>query len=379
MNTRRTNLWLAQLILVALPLYYLRFSVGPIPTNVIEVLVLALVIGTLISERRLSLHHWQPILLIIVGLSIATTVALDPQVALGIIKGWFVVPIAYFACLATLFAPNERIAVIKPALLGVILVAVYAILQWLGVIPLVAHQGPAAEQYLEQGRAIAFFESPNFLALYLVPLTLLTGGYFYVTKQYKQLAWLILPVIAIGLSQSLGGWLALAVGASWLWVASTGQPRRGFWLALLGVIIFVTVFIFTDNAARLMIWQNAWHLITTNGLLGIGPGQFQAHYALIGDGSALFASTLPYALHPHNIFLNFWLSAGLLGIVGFVWLLIQLFRRITITPVSLAALAGLAAVLIHGLVDSAYFKNDLAIIFWLLVFLARPMETIDHG
>jgi ASC-1-like (ASCH) protein len=36
---------------------------------------------------------------------------------------------------------------------------------------------------------------------------------------------------------------------------------------------------------------------------------------------------------------------------------------------SLMALCGMAALLVHGLVDVPYFKNDLAILFWLIMAL----------
>ena len=367
---KRFSQQLAAVIIFLLPLYYVRFSIGPVPTNFIEILVLILLALTLASEKRLSIPHWQPITLVLIGLFVGVSVAHDQQVAIGITKGWFVVPLAFYACLATLFGPEERPRLIKPALASAVLVSTYAILQWLGLIPLLAHQGAAAEQYLSQGRAIAFFESPNFLAMYLVPQILVVGGFLYQSKQSRLLYWLILPLVAVGLTQSLGGAVALGAGAVWLWLATTNRSRYWPYLVLLGWAIGAWLIYLPENASRLMIWKNSWYLVTTDGLLGLGAGQFQAHYALIGDGTAMFASTLPYALHPHNIFLNFWLSAGILGLGGFIWLLTLLFRRASTAPIGLAALAGLVAVLIHGLVDSTYFKNDLAIIFWLLVFLA---------
>ena len=81
-------------------------------------------------------------------------------------------------------------------------------------------------------------------------------------------------------------------------------------------------------------------------------------------------------LYPHNIFLNFWSELGLIGLLVFIWLwfkaglinLINYWRFKTKT--SLAWLSwGLAgawlASFVHGLVDVPYFKNDLALMFWL--------------
>lgn len=380
---KRFSQQLAAAIICLLPLYYVRFSIAGLPTNLIELLVLLLLILTIWSERRMAVPNWQPILLIVVGLIAASLIADDQRVAFGIVKGWFVVPLAYYACLATLFGPDERPQLIKPALASLTLVSVYAVLQWLGLIPLLAHQGAAAQQYLDQGRAIAFFESPNFLAMYLVPLTLLAGGYLYLTKQLRQLGWLILPIIAIGLTQSRGGMLAVVAGGVWLAIRSypVSGSKRPWWFAVVaaGLAFVLAYFRGGDDSQRFYIWHQASVIIGQHPLFGIGPGQFPAHFINLGDGSPIFEATKVYALHPHNIFLNFYLSAGALGLAGFVWLLVRLFRRASASPLGLAALAGLVAVLVHGLVDSAYFKNDLAIIFWLLVFLALPKETKDHG
>ncbi len=38
-------------------------------------------------------------------------------------------------------------------------------------------------------------------------------------------------------------------------------------------------------------------------------------------------------------------------------------------------LAAMVAVLIHGLVDTTYFKNDLALLFWLVVTAALFSST----
>lgn len=376
MTIKRFSQLLAVVIAGLLPLYYVRFTLLSLPTNLIEVLVLILLVTTVWSARKLKLPNWQPIMLILVGLILATAVAVDRQAAFGIVKGWFAVPLVYYTCLATLFSATERTLFIKPLLASTVLVAVYAILQWFGLIGLLAHQGAAAQQYLDQGRAIAFFESPNFLAMYLVPLTLLTGGYLFLTKQTRLMWWLILPVIAIGLSQSRGGLLAIVAGLAWLAVRSSTKPGvspRPRWVALVAVGLgFLLAFVrSTDDSQRFYIWHSAWQLISHHWLIGIGPGQFQSYFANLNDGSVLFMNTLPYALHPHNIFLNFWLSTGLAGLIGLAWLLVRLFKFATRnrSPLALAATAGLVAILVHGLFDSTYFKNDLAIIFWLLVFL----------
>lgn len=378
MTSKRLAHYLALAIVFLLPLYYLRFNIGGLPTNFIEILIGLLLVLTLFSYRRLSLPNAWPIGLIVVGAVLASFIALDPRVSFGIVKGWFIIPIVYYACLTTIFPTDQRQVFIKPALISLVLVSLYALGQQFGLIPLLTHQLPEATQYLDQGRAVGFFESPNFLAMYLIPLTLVTGGYLVLTKNFRWLGWLVLPLVAIALSQSQAGLLAIGAGLVWLWLWRSSTSLAPSRVKLIGVavgtvVVLLVLWKWIDDPARLLIWQSAWQMIKEHPILGIGPGQFQASFLLLGDQSGQFATTLPYALHPHNLFLNVYLSTGLLGLIGSVWFLAGLgkgfFRNTARSPLVLAASCAIVAVLVHGLFDSTIFKNDLAIIFWLLVFL----------
>lgn len=88
-------------------------------------------------------------------------------------------------------------------------------------------------------------------------------------------------------------------------------------------------------------------------------------------------------LYPHNIFLNFWTELGIAGLLLFIWIIgkflylgVQNSRSKIQDPSSKytshlnsGLLAAMIVILVHGLVDVPYFKNDLALIFWLLMAL----------
>jgi O-antigen ligase len=103
-------------------------------------------------------------------------------------------------------------------------------------------------------------------------------------------------------------------------------------------------------------------------------------------------------LYPHNIFLNFWTELGLAGMLIFVWI-IGKSSKILISNIqssaSMAArdkylisnkhssgknyiafglLGAIIVIVVHGLVDVPYFKNDLACLFWLLVALTSWLD-----
>lgn len=87
-------------------------------------------------------------------------------------------------------------------------------------------------------------------------------------------------------------------------------------------------------------------------------------------------------LYPHNIFLNFWTELGLLGVLLFTWLIGRYFfltwklKKIATkqggnleTGLLVGLFGAMITVMIHGLVDVPYFKNDLSVLFWLLIAL----------
>jgi O-antigen ligase len=123
-------------------------------------------------------------------------------------------------------------------------------------------------------------------------------------------------------------------------------------------------------ASRVMIWESAGKILTDNYVLGIGPGNFQAKYL---EYQKFFPLYLQWAVpHPHNIFLAFWLSTGLIGFFSFLGILYLFFRKSIPgikfnDAVNVISLGIIIYFLLHGLVDTTYFKNDLAVIFWLAI------------
>jgi len=122
-----------------------------------------------------------------------------------------------------------------------------------------------------------------------------------------------------------------------------------------------------------MVWQAALKILNNNFILGIGPGMFQEYYL---DYQKYFSPYLEWAApQPHNIFLAFWLQCGIFGLAGFLWLLIRFFKTgfklsaIGHRSLVIGLMAVMVYILVHGLVDATYWKNDLSVIFWLTVVL----------
>lgn len=365
-----------------LPLYYWRFNLVGVPTNFIELLVIlavAVVVWLKVTGQLPQLEilplKW-PILLLLVGAMVGVIVAPDQHSALGILKGWFVVPALFYWVLTSLKEKLDWRTLVWVMVININLVAIYALLQYGNVIPLIAHQNIGGDlgQYIDQKRALAFFESPNYLAMYLVPLTILAFGYL-----KSRGAWLLtlaLPVTAILLSGSRSGIFALVAGAVLVWLLGRSHSRMFAWGVVgLSVLAVVAMMVLTQNDAssgslRQYIWQQSLTFGADHWLTGIGPGQFQDYFVQHADrASSAYSFVLPYALHPHNLLLGFWLSTGLAGLAGFVWLVVELVglaRKKVGDPLVLGAFGALVAILAHGLFDTTYFKNDLSLIFFLI-------------
>ncbi len=237
------------------------------------------------------------------------------------------------------------------------------------------------------GRATSFFTSPNAIGLYIVPTTILLIGFLY--KEFKQkkqinyfyLVIIILNCLALLLSFSQGAWIALGVGILAL-LYFWGYKK----IVLIGIIfsILLTIFItpinqavrFADKAGenRLVIWgYTVDYLLESpqNFVLGTGIRQwFRKIQKPYYDTKQLERLTFP-----HSIFLNFWTEIGLLGEFSFLgilaYLIYLLFGKIKEDKITAGIfMSMILAFVVHGLVDVPYFKNDLAILTWVWIFMS---------
>ncbi len=370
---------LALIIAFATPLIYLRFPILGLPTNLIEVLIIVLFVLTILSKSFKPLPNSLlsiAILLMVLGVAIAVTVSPDMVKALGILKGWFIVPIFYGWSAFQLF-DNENYHDLPTAFfVSAVGVGLYGCLQYFGLLPLLAHQldGGNLNQYVLQGRAIGFYESPNYLAMYLVPLILLSVMDLRPSwSRWKFL--LIIPVIAVILTQSQAGWIALAIGLLII-ILRRYSWSVALWASLVVILLSGVVgYLITspeELSTRFYIWRESVALINESPFMGIGPGQFQEVLtSKVGQDLTYRQLIQPYALHAHNLYLNFWLSAGITGLIGFLLLTYRTLKEALSQPIAQMAgpVAALSAILVHGLLDTTYFKNDLAIVFWAIIAL----------
>jgi putative inorganic carbon (hco3(-)) transporter len=372
-----------------MPLYVVRWHAGPLPTTLLENLVLLTVLLYLITLWR---HHEPlpkrtpydiPILVFLVAGAIGIFVAPDHRAALGVYRAFLLEPIAIFYVAAALL---RSAADLRPQLVAG---AVSASLFSLAVI--VTFAGVLIGGHLHPNSAPGVFGiNPNAVALYLEPIAAVAAG-FVLFAGDRRSRWMALAVLAFVLpalacTLSRGAFLAGAVLAV---VAVFSVPNMRLRLGLLataivgGLALSRVPFVATRLAHQLdphqstlvlreAIWSVTLRMLRDHPIFGAGISGYQtvmAHYRTRN------LHPEPYA---HNIFLTTWSEVGLVGLLAFTVILFSLLWRAwrnfgsandLYRPLLWGVFGAWVVFVVHGLVDSPYWKNDLSLEFWILAAL----------
>lgn len=391
-------IYLISLILLLLPTYLIRFSVFGVPTTFLEILIyLVFLYGFFqakkVEFRKIPTKVFLPIILLIVALIFSTIISPDKRVALGEFKGFFVDPLLVGWLIYQFVKKDDISKTFWALILSGTFVAIHTIIQ-----KILGH-------VTVDDRVIGIFGySPNYIALFLAPIAVLTITYSFSIAIQKRWfvvisAWLlfILNLIAIYFSGSRGGILAVFVGIGffmvlnfWHWI-----KRRLSAQVITCILIVIAIFtawtffrpdftvtqesggrVATSNNLRWQIWQASIELGSKNPILGVGLGNFQNAFNELTKNRGNFPEyIMPMALTPHNIFLMYWLSTGILGLVAFLWLLFNFFReglKKLDSKSAVVIIAVLFSMVVYGLIESSIWKNDLSIIFfsmWSLIWI----------
>lgn len=384
------------LTILLAPLYVVRWSYfGILPTTLLEFLIWGVLGIWGIWKIQTRDFSWsktvldKPIVLLLLAGVISLWVTPDLHGGLGVFKAYFVEPLLFFYVLVDLMKKGVigEIGVIRTIILSGLWLSVLGILQVVGNWFVFAPH--------EFGRAHAVFNSGNALALYLGPILTLgvIGGIRGMGEISKKVGWVIVLVmfVAFVLTKSQGGWVALLVTLGF-WLLAKFLPPHGFtkviklflfFLFSFSFLLFPFVSYFTPKnvvnpwervssstlQVRFCVWEGTRNLLLAHPIFGAGLSGFKEAYSqkyLTCD-----AEPLEY---PHNIFLTFWAELGILGVLGFLGIIWALFKLPTTHH-----LLPIIYLLIHGLVDVPYFKNDLSLQFWVLAALILWFSHREKG
>ena len=406
---------LASITLATLPLYVVRCNSfswcnSPVPFTILEIFIIITFLSWLLwrvytvrkgiistqklFERLRGPFIWPGVLFLLIS-SFALFISPDFQSAAGVWKAYFIEPALLFIVVLDLSLGKKSINwVILPLIISGLWLSTLAIWQWFTKID------PCAPDSIAVNRVTGVYDNPNALGLYLGPLVLISLGsaveFFRISKAKLNrnllllffLIAIITFLLAIFLSKSRGASVAIIASLSFFVVFTIHihLPRllkklsRWFVYFLLAAVFasFVFGFINIDrfitttsqtnkdsSYSRLCIWQASRGMIRDNLVIGVGLSGFPKVYP---DYATCESHPFQY---PHNIFLNFWVEVGLVGLMAFLWLS-YIYWKVLVKYkknfVVVGLLGAIVYIFVHGIVDVPYFKNDLSSQFW--VFLA---------
>ncbi len=243
-------------------------------------------------------------------------------------------------------------------------------------------------------RLSAFFLSPNHLAMFTAPLIFTALALFFtVTHMYLKILCItssILCATTVLLTQSFSTLCAVMITALLL-LFTIIKNKKVFWCAIIILVIIFGVVtsvkvgnsnaLFERNSlsSRIMIWDVATFYIQKSPLIGYEIDSFQKHYLA---AQPLYPPYLEWAVPTeHNIFLHFMISGGYCAVVAFCVLCAYVvFSGYTLyhqhKKPHIASICGAFIVIILcGVLDTPYWKNDLSVLFWIIIALIIPTTS----
>lgn len=423
--------WALFIILASLPAYLIRFNLGPIPFTFLEAMIIIIFIAWIIKSKpwlRLRKSAWQErtkkypyyleITAILIVAWIALAIASFDNSALGIFKAYFLEPIMLYIVIINCGQGSEK-KFLWPLTISALLLSLFAIFQQLTGSFIVNPFWAA----LETRRVTSVFPYPNALGLFLAPIFFLSISLFYfypkrsnlitTAKKIFIIVSLLSSVVAIFFARSEGALISIIGALFIIAILNNKKSRRlAISLVVLGIIFLIAyapAWKYVQQKATLMdlsgqIRRQQWSetiSMLKEGKIISGAGlskyqekvepfhqegifvknddpEFQRHVVWNEEYRKKVWQPVEIYLYPHNIFLNFWTETGLLGALLFTWLIARyLFEALKLLKntqgrhryLILGLIGAMSTIIIHGLVDVPYFKNDLAILFWLLIAL----------
>jgi O-antigen ligase len=415
------------------PLYLVKFEFGALPLNVLEIVILLMFLGYFVSWVYSAVRLWKKgiwswdyflkqnlrffvlsllfliISIIAVVIVPAQTTLIDGEiiyqsrrVAFGILKGWIVVPYLYFVML---WFNTDRTSDLFTSIYTYVFSALPLVL-WAFI------QYGTGDFITLDGRASGPFINANYLAMYMAPAVaalwiMIVRGIILGFKVPRFVIGMVLAAlysVALLMTQSYGAILAVMFTLLLFLLLTFSIHRRfekreeliilkkvGYFLGVFAVIAFMSAILLFANtqkwqmfteiqarsstSVRLQVYQISANFVAQSPLLGIGFGQFEPKYNLEAPVVLGFAPYEWVMIHPHNTFLAVWLNMGIAGLLLFVGLIVACFKRLVKNQdyedqfFRLIGCSLLLVMLLHGLTDTYLFKNDLAMLFWLVVGL----------
>lgn len=238
------------------------------------------------------------------------------------------------------------------------------------------------------------YRHPNALALFLARGWALTAAWWWFEPRARRLLAVPVVTITLGLAATFSRGALAATAIVIIVLACVAAPKvrllalAGACLAVIGLVVVAGARMFDtfgggSASLRIDIWRSAIDMLRDHPWWGYGPDGFITSYAPRYIQPTAWGER--FTSHAHNLLLDFWLRLGIIGAafaaLAVVWCCTAVLHVVRgserVAKVSVIAVLGLLAALVHGMVDNAYFAHDLAMSAWLLVWLAIDQRGSD--
>ena len=388
-----------------LPAYLVRFALPlpgtglALPTTFLELMFAGLFAAWFFTDGLKKKDAWRatsrwalPLALFCLGATLGVFVSPDLRAAVGVWRAYFLEPALFFLLFVDVIRTRrDRLFVLGGLGACLAIIGVTAVFQ-----KVTGYGIPDPWQAAAARRVTAFFGYPNAIGLFAAPVSALMAAWAADLLRRpgprRLLGLLPAAAAALGLLAALfavskGSLVGAAVGLALIGLLAKPLRAATLGLVIAGCLIVSLVGPVThyfgslvslrddSGSVRAIVWQESWDMLADHPVFGAGLAGYQPTLAPYHQ-----AKYIEVFMYPHDIFLNFWSETGLIGLAGLIWLLIVFFRvaellrrRLPDDWLPAALIGAMAAVLVHGLVDVPYFKNDLAMLFWTLFGLAESL------
>ena len=421
MKLRNTIL---KLLILLVPFYFIRFNVGPIPTTLLEIAIYGAAV-LFLFYKLFDLKDKKTLILaggvfVLAGL-VSAIVSPDKVSGLGLWKAYFFD--GYLVFLMFLSALKNKEDFTDFVIYCGALTSALALLLFISGAKTI------------DGRLYDLDRlSANYLAMFLAPILVLS---LYQTIKKKTIFHILasaLIVVAIYLTDSRGALVALTgalILSIYYFIRPTQNYRsslsrfgsgarsypaftsrlavlarriKGFdvnrdlvnksrkTLAKVLLIILLAGFFIggylifkpdwsdhsrkaTSSNVRYYIWQTSFEIIGQKPILGVGLSNYQNYFSTLTRDRVNYPEYIsPVALTAHSLFIQLLATSGAVGLLAFLYLLFS--SRFYFSK-NLPIVLALFSILFYALVDTPFFRNDLAAIFWIL--LALSVNPVRNG
>lgn len=369
--------------------------------GLVDFILLVFAVNTVVNKPALKYGPMSIWIVLFGGINLFTAIfSVTPlasiQAALAIVSFLAL----YFVLINTVTDRKFFCLLIVVLILSASLQSLYGIYQYQAGISTVEHHWTDAELFPELNtRVFGTLDNPNILAQYLELIIPLTLGLFWSTRDWLRKALLLgaasLMFLCLILTYSRAGWIAFALS---IIVFSILRDRRILLVA--GIAGLVGMYFLpgsvmeriasignlseSSNTYRIFIWKASLKMIRDFWYCGVGLG-VQA-FAKIYNGFYIREGV--YAFHTHNLYLQILIETGVLGITMFLACVYKAFKfglnamvrsdnNIDKTVIA-GLLAGILALLLHGLTENSFYNFKIIFMFWFSISLIMTMRELGE-